>query len=227
MSILTKKLHILKTDGTEETANIYTGKSECPEPNLKLGIDGETCYVKLGDTDHRAATKGRVTTTGGTTYAILKTAHQSDFPASWGEFKSMKFARTIYNQNHTDSLKYAWSLHFENGVLPVLLGLDDVSANIDQQWYVAGAIDDYNSAYWASAHNTVYNARELLPGNGYFEWSTYVNGVWQGLDMISVENAAHLGLTTSNYLAPEFTYSVSDEVVSVYKNNVLFQTFNV
>jgi hypothetical protein len=226
MSILTKKLHILKTGGTEQTANIYTTQTECPTPNLKVGVDGSTGYVKLGDVNHRDATDGRINTTGGDTYAILKTAHQSDFPSAWGAFVSMSFSRTFNVVNGTRSLVYAWSLHFENGVLPVRLGLNDASATIDQQWYTAGAVNDYNSARFVQNHNTLYNAR-LVISDGYFEWSTYINGVWQGLDMISTGDAAQWGLTTDNYLAPEFAYSVSDGVVSVYKNGALFQSFNV
>jgi hypothetical protein len=226
MSILAKKLHIFKNGSGEETANIYTTQTECPTPNLKVGVDGSTGYVKLGDVNHRDATKGRVTTTGGTTYAILKTAHQSDFPAGWGEFVSMSFSRTFNVVNGTRSLIYAWSLHFQNGVLPVRLGLNDGSANIDQQWYTNGNISEYNSARFVQNRNTLYNARLLL-NNGYFEWSTYVNGVWQGLDMISTGDAAQWGMTISNYLAPEFTYNVNNGVVSVYKNGALFQIFNV
>lgn len=227
MSILAKKLHILKNGGTEETANIYTTQTECPEPNLKVGVDGNTGYVKLGDVNHQNATKGRVTTTGGTTYAILKTAHQSDFPAAWGEFLSMSFSRVFYLTSSTrNEVRYGWSLHFQNGTLPVLVGLNATTATFDTQWYTTDVKSQFNSAFWVRSRNKLYNAWLTL-ADGYFEWNVWDNNQWNTADMISTGDAAHWGITTSNYLAPEFTYTITNKVVKVYKNGNLFKTFNV
>ncbi len=72
MGTLTKKLHILKSGGTEETCNIYTTPGEVGgSPYLALEVDGTKGYVKLGSTTDANATHLRVERNG-TTYAAQK-----------------------------------------------------------------------------------------------------------------------------------------------------------
>lgn len=74
MGTFTKKLHILKTGGTEETCNIYTTPEEVGgSPYLALEVDGQKGYVKLGSTTDANATHLRVKKNG-TTYAAWKQA---------------------------------------------------------------------------------------------------------------------------------------------------------
>lgn len=74
MGTLTKKLHILKSGGTEETCNIYTTPEEVGgSPYLALEVDGAKGYVKLGNTTDANATHLRVKKNG-TTYAAWKQA---------------------------------------------------------------------------------------------------------------------------------------------------------
>lgn len=74
MGTLTKKLHILKTGGTEETCNIYTTPEEVGgSPYLALEVNGQKGYVKLGSTTDANATHLRVKKNG-TTYAAWKQA---------------------------------------------------------------------------------------------------------------------------------------------------------
>lgn len=74
MGTFAKKLHILKTGGTEETCNIYTTPGEVGgSPYLALEVDGTKGYVKLGSTTDANATHLRVKKNG-TTYAALKEA---------------------------------------------------------------------------------------------------------------------------------------------------------
>lgn len=74
MGTLTKKLHILKSGGTEETCNIYTTPEEVGgSPYLALEVDGQKGYVKLGSTTDANATHLRVEKNG-TTYAAWKEA---------------------------------------------------------------------------------------------------------------------------------------------------------
>lgn len=74
MGTLTKKLHILKSGGTEETCNIYTTPEEAGgSPYLALEVDGAKGYVKLGSTTDANATHLRVEKNG-ITYAAWKQA---------------------------------------------------------------------------------------------------------------------------------------------------------
>lgn len=75
MSVLTKKLHVMKTAGADEAISLYTTTSECAEPNLKLQVDGTTAYAKLGSVSDSNATSLRVLrNSDNTTYAVLKAA---------------------------------------------------------------------------------------------------------------------------------------------------------
>lgn len=74
MGTLTKKLHVLKSGGAEETCNIYTTPEEVGgSPYLALEVDGTKGYVKLGSTTDANATHLRVKKNG-TTYAAWKEA---------------------------------------------------------------------------------------------------------------------------------------------------------
>ena len=74
MGTLTKKLHILKTGGIEETCNIYTTPEEVGgSPYLALEVDGQKGYVKLGSTTDANATHLRVEKDG-VIYAAWKQA---------------------------------------------------------------------------------------------------------------------------------------------------------
>ena len=74
MGTLTKKLHILKTGGREETCDIYTTPEEVGgSPYLAIGVDGTKGYVKLGNTTGSAVTHLRVGKNG-ITYAAWKKA---------------------------------------------------------------------------------------------------------------------------------------------------------
>lgn len=75
MSVLTKKLHVMKTGGTDEAISLYTTTSECAEPNLKLQVDGTTAYAKLGSVSDSNASSLRVyRNSDKATYAVLKVA---------------------------------------------------------------------------------------------------------------------------------------------------------
>lgn len=74
MGTLTKKLHILKAGGTEETCDIYTTPEEVGgSPYLALEVNGQKGYVKLVSTTDANATHLRVKKNG-TTYAAWKQA---------------------------------------------------------------------------------------------------------------------------------------------------------
>lgn len=74
MGTLTKKLHILKAGGKEETCNIYTTAEEVGgSPYLALEVDGAKGYVKLGSTTDANATHLRVEKDG-VIYAAWKEA---------------------------------------------------------------------------------------------------------------------------------------------------------
>lgn len=102
MGTLTKKLHILKAGGTEETCDIYTTPEEVGgSPYLALEVDGTKGYVKLGSTTDANATHLRVEKNG-TTYAAWKKA-TVDVPT--GTFTCTNDYNTITVPNGVTVLK--------------------------------------------------------------------------------------------------------------------------
>lgn len=92
MGTLTKKLHILKSGGTEETCNIYTTPEEVGgSPYLALEVDGQKGYVKLGSTTDANATHLRVEKSG-TTYAAWK---QAETPVPTGSVRLYRGTKTF------------------------------------------------------------------------------------------------------------------------------------
>lgn len=75
MGELAKKLHYIKTGGSEETIALYDSTTDCPSPYLSFTVDGANAYAKLGDTSDENASAIRVyRNSDGKTYAVLKIA---------------------------------------------------------------------------------------------------------------------------------------------------------
>lgn len=92
MGTLTKKLHILKTGGIEETCNIYTTPEEVGgSPYLALEVDGQKGYVKLGNTTNANATHLRVEKDD-VIYAVWKQA--ASVPSDVAQMVVGRFVRT-------------------------------------------------------------------------------------------------------------------------------------
>lgn len=230
MSILVKKLHILNNGGTEETAVIYTTTAECPEPNLKVNVDGTDGYVKLGSVNHQYATKGRVhRDSDNTDYAILALNAVSDFPLEWGKFKNFACALTC-DEARTTYL-YGWSLHFENGTLAIPVGRNTVGSNVS--W----STDNYETTTTASLNSCWYN-KQITPnkwinatacdGSTYLEW---LKSDGNNAGNISKSTATAWGWPEQggepSVYTSVFSASVSNGVLTIKKNGSAFKTFHV
>lgn len=77
MATFAKKLHMINSAGTEQTAEIYSTADEAGSPYLNATVDGTAGYIALVDTSDSSATSGRVTTSSGTLYAIGKASTPS------------------------------------------------------------------------------------------------------------------------------------------------------
>ena len=230
MSILTKKLHILKNGGSEETAVIYTTTTECPEPNLKVNVDNTNGYVKLGSVDHPYATSGRVhRNSDNTDYAILALNAVSDFPLAWGKFKSFACALTA-NEARTNYM-YGWSLHFANGTLAIPVGYSASGSSVS--W----STDNYETTTVSSLNSCWYD-KQVTPNKWINVTASDESGylLWLKSDGTNAGNMANSTATTWGW--PEqggrpsvytsaFTATVADGVLTIKKNGNVFKTFNV
>lgn len=83
MAELTKKLHMINSSGTAQTAKIYSTTAEVGPHWLFTNVDGVPAYVPIGDITDSRATSGRVKGSGGDTYAILNTGKPPYTEMSW------------------------------------------------------------------------------------------------------------------------------------------------
>lgn len=225
MSILAKKLHIKKDNNTEQTANIYTTSAECPEPNLKVNVDGADCYVKLGETNDPLATNGRVhRDSDNKDYAILSTAYQRDFPNEWGAFQNITFTATLLG-SRTD-WAYGWLLRFANGVLPMYVGKNATAPTRNDNLYVAGSYPEVNSIV-QKASTTEWEAAIARDNSQMMVWKKYDNS--SSLNYITYTDARLIGFHNGNnsVFDSTFTASVSGTTLTIKKNGSVFKTYNI
>ena len=71
---------------------------------------------------------------------------KGDFPAEWGKFVGAVCTLTC-NENNTDWM-YGWSIHFENGTLPVAVGKNAANAVIDQSLFAYDTNNSFNGAVY-------------------------------------------------------------------------------
>ena len=224
MSILAKKLHIKKGNNTEQTANIYTTSAECPEPNLKVNVDGVNCYVKLGETNDQFATNGRVhRNSDNKDYAILSTVYQRDFPNEWGAFQNITFTATLLG-NRTD-WAYGWLLRFANGVLPMWVGKNANAPTRDDSLYVAGSYPNVNSISQKYDTNS-WVAAIAQDQSNMMVWKSYNGKTW---NFITYTDARMIGFHNGNtsVFDSTFTASVSGTTLTIKKNGNVFKTYNI
>ena len=225
MTELAKKLHILKTGGSEETATIYTTSTECPEPNLKVNVDGVDGYIKLGATDDPLATQGRVhLNSDNTDYAILSESQIRDFPNAWGAFQNITFTATLLG-SRTD-WAYGWLLRFANGILPMYVEKNATAPTRDDSLYVAGSYPDVNSIV-QKASTTEWEAAIARDDSQMMVWKKYDNS--SSLNYITYTDARLIGFHNSNNSVVDttFTASVSGNVLTIKKNGTTFKTYNI
>lgn len=229
MTELAKKLHILKNSGSEETATIYTTSTECPEPNLKVNVDGVDGYIKLGATDDPLATQGRVhLNSDNTDYAILSEAQIRDFPNAWGAFQNITFTATLLGNR--EDWAYGWLLRFANGVLPMYVGKNATAPTRDDSLYVAGSYPDVNSISQkfssASTDPNVWVAAKAEDQSNMMVWKSYDGTTW---NFITYTDATLIGFHNSSNTVVDttFTASVSGNVLTIKKNGTTFKTYNI
>ena len=225
MTQLAKKLHILKTGGSEQTAAIYTTEAECPAPNLKVNVDGVNGFIKLGDVTSPLATNGRVhINSNNTDYAILSSAAIRDFPNEWGAFQSIDFTATL-TESASDWC-YAWVLHFANGVLPMRIGKDAAAPTRDDNLYISGSWSAVNSisAYFTD-NNVTWQAAIAKDGDVALKWRDKSDSTT--LSMKSYTDATIMGFNYGNntVFTTPFSASASGSTLNIYKNSVLFKTY--
>lgn len=227
MTQLAKKLHILKTGGSEQTAAIYTTEAECPSPNLKVKVDGTNGFIKLGDITSPLATNGRVhINSNNTDYAILSSAAVRDFPNEWGAFQSIDFTATL-TESGSDWC-YAWVLHFANGVLPMRIGKDAATPTRDDSLYISGSWPNVNSITWDfTTDNTGWQASVAKDASTALKWSDKSSSIT--LSMKSYTDATIMGFNYGNntVFTTPFSASASGSTLNIYKNSVLFKTYGI
>ena len=99
----------------------------------------------------------------------LKESIVTYFPEQWGELKYV--VETVSQNEDRNGHMYIWSLHFENGILPVILTEDQVYPNFDFSLFEYYAEDLINSAVYNTVSKKWVNAiGEDNPDKDYVSW---------------------------------------------------------
>lgn len=192
MGTLTKKLHILKTGGTEETCNIYTTAEEVGgSPYLALEVDGAKGYVKLGSTTDANATHLRVEKDG-VIYAAWKEAVtyvNVTITQSANQTIHVYTPKKSGGTDHTSSFKIPKGTSYEAEVIPAsgyTAGTLNVSTggviNSDMTFSASGAVEK-EKAFIVTAQ---YHSGSGLNGNIEYGFSYCGFG-----ELIDPDNSEH------------------------------------
>ncbi len=148
---------------------------------------------------------------------------KGDFPAEWGKFVGA-FCTLTCNENNTDWM-YGWSLHFENGTLPVAVGKNAANAVIDQSLFAYDTNNSFNGAVYNSIsgkwQNSIAQDKKHM-----LAWYDSNSGMVNALDRATAQmwgwNNSNITVFTS-----DFTFEVSNNGKSlvVKKNGKEFASY--
>lgn len=146
---------------------------------------------------------------------------KGDFPAEWGKFVS---ATCTLSHNETKSdWVYAWSLHFENGTLPVIVGKDAANATIDQSLFDTDTNTRFNGAGYK---NGKWQNAIAQDGDHYLLW-TNTNGSVLNTLIFSTATMWKWNHGHNTVFTSDFTFSIENDgkTLKVMKNGKEFASY--
>ena len=146
---------------------------------------------------------------------------KGDFPAEWGKFVS---ATCTLSHNETKSdWVYAWSLHFENGTLPVIVGKDAANATIDQSLFDTDTNTRFNGAGYK---NGKWQNAIAQDGDHYLLW-TNTNGSVLNTLIFSTATMWKWNHGHNTVFTSDFTFSIENDgkTLKVMKNGQEFASY--
>lgn len=189
-------------------------------------ISGNSVTVAYGKTvgytvtaDGYLTETGSITATKNMTVTLNMTA--SDFPREWGKF-TRAYCTLAVNEEHSDWL-YGCSLHFENGVLPVVVGQNGTDIIVDKTLYEAGASDALNSVYYSSTSGKWVNAA-AADEESVMIWR---NGSGENLYAILYATASMWGWPNNSVITNAVSFSLSGNTLRLIKDGAIIKTFTV
>ena len=146
---------------------------------------------------------------------------KGDFPAEWGKFVSATSTLTC-NESKTDWV-YGWSLHFENGTLPVVVGKTAANATIDQSLFEYDTNAKFNGAVYKN--NKWHNA--ISQDNDHYMLWTNTNGRAMNTLLYSTATIWNWNNGHNTVYTSDFTFSVENggKTLVVKKNGKEFATY--
>lgn len=142
--------------------------------------------------------------------------------------KYVKFTKGIItctlNQDKTDWL-YGLSLHFENGVLPIIISKNMSNISIDESLYEENAIDKINSVFY----NNSWKNSVAEDYNHYMLWSDNRNvGAWY---MLKYSNAQQMNWNNgkNTVYVDEFTANILNDghIIEIRYKGELFARYGI
>lgn len=146
---------------------------------------------------------------------------KGDFPAEWGKFVSA--VSTVSLTEAQNDWTYTWSLHFENGTLPVVVGKNASNAVIDQSLFEYDTNDKLNGAVFKNGRwiNSIASDEK-----NYMLWSTTQHVAAKALVYAT---ATTMGWNNGNntVFTSDFSFNVENggKTLTVKKNGKVFASY--
>lgn len=164
----------------------------------------------------------QATLTPTSSQTINVTLQASDFPQEWGKYKKADCTLTLSSDVKT--WMYGFSLHFENGILPMTAGYNDTSKTIAQVDKTLFQKIVNNAANGAVYKNDIWQGCVATNEADYMLW-TDLNG--RAAKVLLYPTAATMGWPNSSVFTTDFSFSVVNNKLRINKKGVAFATFTV
>ncbi len=205
----TYKFDIVEFDANDKDGNV-TLASETEEATVYNYAANVT--VSFGNNTISSVAPGMI---------IVAKPWTPDFPAEWGKFVAAT-STVACNENTTDWV-YTWSLHFEKGTLPVVVGKNAANATIDQSLFEYDTNAKLNGAAFVKGRwiNTIASDTQY-----YMLWCN-TNGVAQTSMIYETATMWKWNNGDNTVFTNAFSFSVENDgkVLKVKKDGADFATY--
>ena len=212
----TYSFQTLSFDASETGANVNkTGEDD----DKTVYSYTDNISVTFGSNNFASQAPGKIT---------VNKPWDSDFPKEWGKFVACKF--TVAPDENRKTWVYTWSMHFENGTLPVVVRKNASEAEINQSYFTSETDSRLNGGYYLKSKKAWVNT---IAGDGT-DWMEWLNTANQNQGNMAYSTATAWGWDDGartnghpSVFTNRFTAKITNNglVLTIYKEGKEFASY--